>query len=571
MRQPSCNLAWCIATATILSLFLPSLTTATIQVNIVADFHYDPGYGTLKSYGPCKTGSAPMFGEAGCDAPEALIQSLVQDLVAQKNPYTLFAGDWQRHWPASSGYKANDTMKPMSKLMAQVAAASGTPTQVFMGAIGNNDVESDYYFDYTAANQPLLKDMAFHMAAAGILSSSESATSSKCGFYARRLPGISFVSLHTLLWTYRIRPPVPNDVVDPCGQFAFLEAELAFALSKNSKVILIGHMPPAVQINAVISRGHFGAESEDMFWKPQYQARFTDYLQQYGSIVVLQMWGHSHFFSPFAALALGHSIGIVVPSISPLICNTPSYLSATFTDDWQLVNLRQRYLPSDADATTAWVDGLDVKDALGFRNGYSGDRADTIRILTSLFTNDELWTNYIKMRGGGRDNPNPGIFPVKECVGFCRAVVVCSFVNVTHESTKVCVQSLMENMEVTAPVGVNCSTIPNVFIFGVVFAIAGILGLWYIVPRCRPGELAISKLELELRAQLLSSTPPINRAGWSAKKRRSSNLHGTGPRATYFSAGVPNGRGKGAEGAEVAVEINESPFNQGAANCRERQ
>lgn len=88
----------------------------------------------------------------------------------------------------------------------------------------------------------------------------------KCGYYSRYVStSLKVIVLHNLVWSYLIKPPISDTESDPCGQFAFLESELAESNSTQQKVIILGHIPPTPDIFKITSNGDFSSLEKDMY------------------------------------------------------------------------------------------------------------------------------------------------------------------------------------------------------------------------------------------------------------------------------------------------------------------
>lgn len=96
----------------------------------------------------------------------------------------------------------------------------------------------------------------------------------KYGYYAHEVDHVRIISLHSLLWTHLLTPPVADSEQDPAGQMKFLRDQLTEARQSNTPVIILGHIPPTLGVYNVIHRGSFLSEDVDMYWKPAFQAAY---------------------------------------------------------------------------------------------------------------------------------------------------------------------------------------------------------------------------------------------------------------------------------------------------------
>lgn len=493
MSRTRITVAVLAATVLLVTVAVP---TFAIDFNIVSDLHYDPAYGTTSGY-KCTTKSAALMGETGCDSPQSLITSVLSDMSSQSNAYTVVAGDWQRHYFSTSGLNSTAVFGPLSQWFAQVTTSGEMTAPAFASTIGNNDVVPDYQFNYSDINNTELAARVTAMEQSGLLTQSEGTQMKLCGFYAHTDGNVSIIALHTLIWAYSVTPAVPDTVTDPCEQFSFLEGQLSAARAAKRKVIIIGHIPPQVNVYDVIKRGSFSSESADMYWKPAYVQQYAAILNSYTDVVTLQIFGHTHMLSVFADPKLGVP-GIITPAVTPIYGNRPSYLVGSFSKhDWTLQNLRQRFLRDSG----TWKNGLNVLGALGLQSGFD-NVTEVQSALTHLKTNDVLWNNYLQLHGGGE--PTMVVFPSGKCNAFCRAVTVCSMLTTDYSELKSCTTTA--TTPTVPPINLSGSIVTLVLILGVSIAVTLLFSCSKVVPKIIAGEIKFDKFDYDFRAELLGMT-----------------------------------------------------------------
>eukprot|EP00796_Vickermania_ingenoplastis_P007071 gene7071-5009_t len=467
----------------VLLLVVPAAVRA-LSVTFIADIHYDPDYGTSKAYGACTTSSYSDLGTAGCDAPMSLIQSAIRDVSAHVNAFTVFAGDWQRHKFPATDLPTSAVFTPLSELFASIETSGMPSTDTVNIAItlGNNDFISDYEFNYAATSQPYLEEQVTVMGEHKIQSEAEGKVFGKCGYYTKEMEGINIITLNAFLWTYSITPSIASEVEDPCGQFVYLEQQLANAAAANKKIIVLTHVPPSVNAFGVIRAGDYSTVMGNMYWKPNYQDRYSALLRQYRAHVVTHLYGHTHVFSVLAYDDLPVP-GFVIPSISPVFGNTPSYLVVSFTEDWELKSIYQRYLGKDGE----WKVGQTVETALDLKGNYRD--MDALReSMTRMATEKSTFMNFLLLHGGGIDPYNA--LPGHDCDAWCRGVTVCNTLYHDFDKLKNCTASVMEMM-ITESGGRKTSTAEIVVVVIFLVAVVGFLcGLFFIVKRRKEKEAA---------------------------------------------------------------------------------
>lgn len=450
------------------------------DVALITDFHYDPVYGTKQAYGTCTSATSSLF-ETGCDSPLKLIQSALNDASSLSNAFTIFGGDWQRHEFDKTDLKTASVFDTISKELSAVVT-SGLPSDSSNVCItlGNNDFEKDYTFNISATSHTYLLEQISAMKSNGVLTEEEGSVMSECGFYTHKSAGFWVVSLNTLVWAYSIVPAISNDS-DPCGQFAYLQSQLEEAEKSGVKVIILGHIPPTVKSYNVIQQGSFTSEAVDMHWKKSYQDKYFSLIQQYSSTVSTHLYGHTHVFSVIAVDELAVP-GFIVPSISPVFGNNPSYLVASFTSDWKLRNVRQRYLNG-----TEWVEGLDVAAAMGFKFGFQ-NFTDMKASVTRMGSDDRTWGNYLSLHSGGRGNLYSAL-PSEECRSFCRALLICGMTQSNVSALEACTSSVLLTENNGEKVSTGESVLTALLLILVPLAAISAILLKQMYPKLRAGKI----------------------------------------------------------------------------------
>ncbi|ORC93775.1 beta-fructofuranosidase-like protein [Trypanosoma theileri] len=414
----------------LLALFFLSGWCCAVQVNLISDTHYDPAYGLANAYGPCIDNiSSPPLGTSGCDAPKDLITSLCTDMTIQNSTYTYLSGDLQRHHFDVSGLSLNDTFDFLSQSLAAVHSSDGNNTPKVVAAMGNNDMVPNYTFNTTEGSNVFISEESGILQRHNLLGKEEAQQFEKCAYYIRIVsPTLRVIVLHTLIWCFSLKPSIPDDEKDPCGQFEFLSTQLEEARLANSKVIILSHIPPYINVWGVLTAKKLRSVKEDMYWKPNYQSRYNTLMKNYSSTVMIQLFGHTHLFS-LQALENGVP-SYVIPAVTPIYKNIPSYMVAQFDDNtWGLNSLMQRFL-----SNSKWSNGLRVEDVFGNLNNISSIRSAAKRLITDNTT----WAQYVTLHGGGVENH--ALFPGGECDSWCRTLSACSMFSDTWNDIQSCMK-----------------------------------------------------------------------------------------------------------------------------------
>jgi sphingomyelin phosphodiesterase acid-like 3 len=428
----------CVYHVVLLTLMLgASAALAVRQVTFISDIHYDPRYGTPDAFSRCKTSASSVWGVSGCDSSPQLTQRALNDVSDQNTSFIFYGGDWQRHGYTKSGLKPAELFLDLSERFRNVSVDGSLGVVAFGGSIGNNDVVPDYYFAWSSASSGFAaskEELAYRvqaMTTVGLLSASEAKVAARCGYYTHEMETLHVIVLHTLLWAFRLEPSMSDSVTDPCGQFAFLKAELQKVRDASKRAIILGHIPPGLNVYNVL-QGGFNKPEDDLFWKPEYQETYDAVIHAYKDLVAVQLFGHTHKFTLQVFPANG-ALSMIIPAISPIFANNPSYLLANFSgDDWVLEDVQLRYATEDG----VFHAGQAARTAL--KTAFELAALPQLRSsITALASNDETWANYLKLFCGGEKRL--AVFPDEECDTHCRYVVVCAMLENRHPNIQRCV------------------------------------------------------------------------------------------------------------------------------------
>jgi hypothetical protein len=351
------------------------------------------------------------------------------------------SGDWLRHNFSILGKeRAVPAFSALAQLLSTVhGQVFALPN--FQGALGNNDFIPDYHFDLSKPAHPLLQNQSHVLGNLSLLQPSEVDIFGKCGYYAREAEsGLLIIVLNTVLWCLFLDPPLSVEHLDPCGQFRFLEQQLIDARMKSLKVHINAHIPPGINLYGALQQGLSASYPEIMYWRDDFVSRYSALLKQFRDVVAVQWFGHTHQFS---FLAMSESFGddgppgFVVPSITPLFGNNPSYLVASVdTETWALHRLQQRSLSEE---TLQWEWGpLSINAVLGIGPDGLGSNKRLREAALTLATNNTRWEQFNLIHDGGF--PRTHIWPFGDCDTKCRRLVACSMVYLSLDEIRKCTQ-----------------------------------------------------------------------------------------------------------------------------------
>lgn len=415
--------------------------TAAVRMALFSDIHLDAFYGSAKGLEPCNVSDAPPFGQFGCDSPPILVDAAVADLTNFTRPdFVMVSGDWMRH--RMSILSAEDALTTFKVATAKLAGLDHAVrrTSVLVHprvdtAFGNNDVVPDYFFNISAPRRDALfrnfTDVLFNES---YLSTVERDTFMRCGFYARNVvPGagsnatLSTIMLNSLMWSTSLAPKLATSP-DPCGQFAFLEEELAAARAAGRKVWIMSHIPPTVDPYGVEHHPEWNSTYHRYhYWQLNYERRYLAIVKQYSDVITAQFFGHTHKLAFVGDDQIGVPL-FVSGSISPVYANWPNYeIIEVDPVTLRVVSLQQRYFNM---SSFTWVSG----SHLGALYNVTDRGLDVVQlhdIGEQLYRNASAFAAWRVMNAGGVSTDSCA-------TDYCRALVSCFATNLGAEATARC-------------------------------------------------------------------------------------------------------------------------------------
>jgi hypothetical protein len=265
-------------------------------------------------------------GAYGCDSPPVLALSSLEAMSRlQPNvSLILWTGDSGPHRRGSSPgqeYIAQATSLVFSRLSQLF------PRVPVVAALGNHDISPPNQWP---VGGPVYASLWGPGGYSSHISSGQRDSFLHCGFYSTTAAGLNFLVLNTNI--YRKDNQVEGN--DPCGQLRWLEAQLVKAEQRESKVYIVGHIPPS-------------SWSTPRDTVEEIHARFLRLLIRFSNVVTAQLYGHKHT----DALRLlrseeGKSVGfgLVQGSVSPLIGSNPSVRLYSYNNHSGLEDYAQYFL-----------------------------------------------------------------------------------------------------------------------------------------------------------------------------------------------------------------------------------
>jgi sphingomyelin phosphodiesterase acid-like 3 len=295
----------------------------------------DPLYNSPNSFYHCCSdahhNNCPgPFGKYGCDPPRKLLESALA-YAKQIDPepeFVLFNGDLTGHHLGSPDLTLQ-TIADGYKMIRDTF-----PGKLIIPTIGNCETFPDYQIGCgsdTTQYGITLKQL--YDVWAPSLQGEQQAGPFQAGgyYYVLPSPGIRVIILNTILYSLRA---THSSEADPCGQFEWLENQLALAEKKQETVYLISHVVPGVVSWENSNKQLDSAFSP--FWVDRFWERYRELILKYSGLIETHMFGHAHrdYFRLMGDKPFGGSlpeqaqISIAMqelPAISPVRFNNPAF------------------------------------------------------------------------------------------------------------------------------------------------------------------------------------------------------------------------------------------------------
>jgi hypothetical protein len=286
--------------------------------------------------------------------------------------------------------------------------------------LGNNDSECGDYM--IATKSDFLNRLSREW---GVLAAQPQAAQSfaETGNYVAPHPtvkGMELVVLNDVYWSSRFTPDSCHLESGDPGKAAmdWLEGRLKDAQARHLKVQLVMHIPPAADVFGTymkINQGGASAIAAQLFWTPEYEAKFLDLVKAYAGVVVSGFAGHTHM-DDFRVLKEGEGntpfFIHICPAVSPIRGNEPGFQVALYDRGtgairdmatYDLTNLPAVKSPADA----RWSLEYDFDKAYGL-NGYDG--STLLSLSDKIQKQDGLRQKFSLYYRGSMPNPEKGKF-----------------------------------------------------------------------------------------------------------------------------------------------------------------
>ena len=283
------------------------------------------------------------FSGYGTDTNFALLESSLDAMKAEaKNPDVIvFSGDFlahgfQAHFDSAMGTHHDQASYQLfvDKTLAFLADEFGGafPKAHVLPVLGNND---SYCGDYAGTpGSPFLVNMAHRWAPlVGDVGTPASfaAQFGVGGYYTMALPSehLQVIVLNDVYWSPKYHNACGDGRADPGGdELTWLGSTLR-AMPSDRQAWIVGHIPPGVDVYSTLRSKTIG--SVTMMLADRFNDAFVHLLEDPNSRIGLAIAGHTHMNdfrivgSPTSTYAVPM---VIVPSVSPIYFNNPSFLVA---------------------------------------------------------------------------------------------------------------------------------------------------------------------------------------------------------------------------------------------------
>lgn len=227
----------------------------------------------------------------------------------------LFNGDHVvHHWNQYNDQQVYDVIERNVHSMAQAFEGNKTISSV----IGNTDTPADYQLD---AHASILKKLVPIWWSNEHVDAVHDFKKGGYGVHCITPNELYVITLNTIIYSPNHTPKMTES--DPFGQFKWLNATLLKLKLNNSKVYLVGHIPPILD-----------SYQQKPQWQHRYVMEYQRIVQLYKGTIVIQWFGHVHNHEVRIPIKDTNMPPIVtIGSISPLFGNNPSFTIWEFNDD----------------------------------------------------------------------------------------------------------------------------------------------------------------------------------------------------------------------------------------------
>ncbi|XP_029801725.1 acid sphingomyelinase-like phosphodiesterase 3b [Suricata suricatta] len=280
----------------------------------ISDLHLDPDYKVSEdplqvcpSAGSQPVPNAGPWGDYLCDSPWVLINSSVYAMkeIEPKPDFIIWTGDDTPHVPNERLGEAAvlGIVARLTRLIREVF-----PDTKVYAALGNHDFHPK---NQLPAGSHSLYDQVAELWRPWL--SNESVTVFKQGaFYSEKLPGRNGAGRVVVLNTnlYYTNNEQTAGMVDPAGQFQWLDDVLTNASRAKEMVYITGHVPP----------GFFEKKRNKAWFSEGFNAEYLKVVRKHHHVIAGQFFGHQHtdsFRMFYDTAGAPVSVMFLTPGVTP--------------------------------------------------------------------------------------------------------------------------------------------------------------------------------------------------------------------------------------------------------------
>lgn len=248
--------------------------------------------------------------------------------------------EFQSKYAMYTGIQSRDSMEGFMRKTVNFVCqmlSQNFPGTAVLPVLGNND---DYCGDYNI--QPSGTFLKFFASAAQTMlyrfsSPDFMKTFSKGGYYQASMPWDSsqvFIGINSVFFSSNyFNACNPSDTSDPGReQLQWLKQSLARCAATGKKVWLSCHIPPGINVYSSSSGSGPCEKPTVTMWKSNYNQEYLALVNQYSSIIMAGMAGHTHM-DDFRVLGTDSTVSSfihITPAVSPIFGNNPAFQSISW-------------------------------------------------------------------------------------------------------------------------------------------------------------------------------------------------------------------------------------------------
>jgi len=400
----------------------------------LTDFHEDKYYGTQSAL-RCVHSDVSWLGTNGCDSPEALVDSAINEAyrLLPESPFIVLSGDFMRHGDDNQTEKLGVENEVLMKIRDLF------PNAVLLPSIGNNDLFTHWKMEVTtelpynwAGSLHNRNEWLTRIAAAWGLSNNPPCqhafdSFSYGGYYSCDIDklNLSLIQLNSIPYGSEHWPNTRN-MDDPFGQLAWLNDTLSSLKARKRKAFLTGHVGWGVSAYK---------DMPSSLWTEKYTLKFLDLIAKHDDVIQAQLFGHEHMNIlrlPPKTYKVSSPL-LITAAISPIFSNFPTIrvvhvkeekLCITGFDDYHLNISDPTVKPTD------WNKFGDMQSEYRLPAGecFSVDAARS-EFQKMWYNNTQDWMDYLTYWAGGA-----GMLK-----NYYNNVIFCSMMWVTQNEFQQCI------------------------------------------------------------------------------------------------------------------------------------